>query len=121
VQKNLVAALVRRSLLLVGQGSSQEATALLREATQLDARVPAEVRAAAREAERRGQLADAGSHYAVATQLDSGDALAWGGLARVRLAQGRIPDARASADRAHALAPDHPAVAELQRTLAGER
>ncbi len=118
VRKNLVAALTLHSLLLIGQGSSQEAVALLREATQLDARVPAEVRAVARKAESRGQLADAASHYAVATQVDPGDALAWVGLARVRFAQGRIPEARASADRALALAPDHPSVAELQRALA---
>ena len=121
VRKNLVTALTLHSLLLIGQGSPQEAAALLREATQLDAGVPDKVRAAAREAESRGQLAGAASHYAVATQVDPDDALAWVGLARVRLAQGRIPEARASADRAHALAPDHPVVAELQRALAGER
>jgi tetratricopeptide (TPR) repeat protein len=121
VRKNLVTALMRRSLLLIGQGSSQEAVTLIREATQLDASVPAGLRAAAQEAESRGQLASAGSHYAVATEVDPGDALAWVGLARVRFAEGRIPEARASADRAQALAPDHPAVAELQRALAGDR
>ena len=120
-RKNLATALMLRSLLLIGQGNSQEAAALLREATQLDASVPAKVRAAAHKAESRGQLEGAASHYAVATQIDPGDALAWVGLARVRFAQGRIPEALASADRAHALAPDHPVVAELQRALAGER
>jgi tetratricopeptide (TPR) repeat protein len=121
VRKNLVTALTLQSGLLIEQGSPQEATELLREATELDASVPAKVRAAGREAESLGELEEAGSHYAIATQIDPGDALAWVGLARVRSAQGRIPEARASADRAHALAPDHPVVAELQRALAGER
>jgi len=121
VRKNLATALRLQSGLLIEQGSTQEATELLREATQLDASVPARVRADARQAESRGDLAGAASHYAVATQIDPGDALAWVGLARVRLAQGRIPEALASADRAQALAPDHPVVAELQQALAGER
>jgi tetratricopeptide (TPR) repeat protein len=121
VRKNLVTALTLQSGLLIEQGSSQEATALLLEAKQLDPSVPGKVRADARQAESRGDLAGAASRYAVVTQIDPGDALAWVGLARVRLAQGRIPEALASADRAQALAPDHPVVAELQHALAGER
>jgi tetratricopeptide (TPR) repeat protein len=121
VRENLVTALMHRSQLLIEQGSSKEAEALLREATQLDASVPGKVRDAGWEAESRGQLAVADSRYTMATQIDPSSALAWVGLARVRLAQGRIPEARASADRAHALAPNHPVVAELQRALAEER
>jgi hypothetical protein len=48
VQKNLATALMLRARLLSEQGSSQEAAALLREATQLDASVPARARDAGR-------------------------------------------------------------------------
>jgi hypothetical protein len=118
VKSNLVTALMLRSLALVEQGDPQQAAPLVHEAASLDPGVPGKVRDTARAAAERAQLGPAGAHYAVATLLDPDDVEAWIGLARVRSRQGRVPEARTASERAAALAPEHPAVAELRAALA---
>jgi tetratricopeptide (TPR) repeat protein len=119
--QNLVTALMRRSIALVEQGDPEAAAPLAQEAVALDPAVPSKVRATAKSAHARANLAVAGTHYTLATSIDPLDLESWVGLAQVRAAEGRLAEARRCAERAAALAPDAPAVVALRKTLARSR